>query len=60
MFINGYCYGQIWDHTYEHIHETSTLPEDCLASLTPRAREKCCTILESIWDDIDYDMEDDE
>ena len=60
MFPYGHVFMDLWSDVIEHIHETSTLPEDCLASLTPRAREKCCTILESLWDDIDYDMEDDE
>ena len=60
MFPNGFIFMSLWDDVGIHIEETGTLPEDCLASLTPRAREKCCAILESLWDDIDYDMEDDE
>ena len=60
MFTEGFFFQRIWCDVTEHIQETNTISEDCLASLTPRAREKCCTILESLWDDIDYDMEDDE
>ena len=60
MFTNGFFFGMIWDDVHDHIDYTGTLPEDCLAKMTPRAREKCCNILESLWDNIDYDMEDDE
>ena len=60
MFPYGHVFMDVWADVYEHIHHANTISEDCLASLTPRAREKCCTILESLWDDIDYDMEDDE
>ena len=55
MFPEGFIFGVVWDYVWEHVFEARTLPENCLAMLTPNAREKCCGILERLWDETEDD-----
>jgi len=64
FFCQGWYIGMIWeaisDHLWDVIGPSSGISSDCLASLTPRARERVCETIEEIWHDIDEDEEEDE
>ncbi len=51
MFTEGFEYGSLWEYfnnTFDN-HSLSEIPESCLASLTPRARNKICDLIEASW-----------
>lgn len=47
VFINGWWYGQIWEDFFENVG--CDISEDCIASLTRKAREKVCAHIEECW-----------
>lgn len=48
----------MWELLGEHLNELEgRVPSDCLANLTPRAREMVCEEIEDIWRELDLDEE---
>ena len=55
MFPNGWSFTQIWEDIWEHVYDSCSIPEDCLAKLTPYGRERLCLIIEDCWEHFDDD-----
>jgi hypothetical protein len=49
MFCEGLCHGFMLEDLREHISEVEVVSEDCLLSLTPRARGMICDLIEERW-----------
>lgn len=45
-----YEYGALWVNVADFVIDVrGDVPEDCLAALTPRARERLCALIEDVW-----------
>lgn len=54
FFCDGGYYGQIIDCLREHISESDgDISGDCISSLTPRARNMVCDMIQEYWDTIE-------
>lgn len=61
FFCAGYIYEMIWEHLWEHLSDLGgRVSDDCLISLTPKAREMVCGMIEDIWDELDGDEDENE
>jgi len=53
FFCEGYYHLNIWESVGEHLLEIDgELSSECLLSLTPRAREKVCDIIEEVFEEL--------
>ena len=51
FFSSGFYYEQVWEHIREFVFDVKgSVPEKCLADLTPTAREKVCGFIEEAWE----------
>jgi hypothetical protein len=55
FFCDGWPYGDVWMALTEHLRDMrGEIPESkCMMSLTTKAREKVCEIIEKIWSRLD-------
>jgi len=54
FFCEGYSYTMVLEDLREHIQEVGgEISEDCLAGLTPGAREVVCGMIEEVWEDLE-------
>ena len=45
-----YQYGELWAEVADFVSDVcGDVPEDCLATITPRARERLCALIEEVW-----------
>jgi len=52
FFCSGFGFGAIWEDVWEHVQELDgNISSECLAKLTPRAREKICDYVQEAWDE---------
>lgn len=53
LFCGAWVYGCVWDDLYEHMVDVcwGGRAGPSLSSLTPRAREAVCEIIEEIWEE---------
>jgi len=49
FFCGGYYYGMIWEDLCLHLRELDGTVPDCIADMTPAARDKVCEQIEDIW-----------
>lgn len=49
FFCEGYFYGMVWEDLSLHLHELDGAVPDCVADLSPSARDKVCAEIEKIW-----------
>jgi len=50
FFCEGWYYGEIHKSLREHISKVDgEIPEECIAILTPKAREAVCKMIEQYW-----------
>jgi len=62
FFSEGWIYGSILDDLYTHFDATLSpteggIDEKCLAVLTPGAREKVCELIETVWEEMEEELE---
>ena len=51
FFCEGYYYEMVLENLREHIFESrGEIPEDCILSLTPKAQEYVCDLIEQAWE----------
>lgn len=50
VFFRSWIYTQIWDDFRESF-DLDSIPEKCLAALTPGARARVCEMIEACWED---------
>jgi len=51
QFFSSFTYTMIWDDFDDYLGDCNAeIPEDCIAELTPVAREKVCEKIESYWE----------
>jgi len=51
---DGYLFESLWEGLWEHVSELQgQLDSSCIVSLTPKAREKVCEMIEEVWVDLD-------
>jgi hypothetical protein len=54
FFCESYYYTSIWSDFEYHVHEMlGEISSSCLTSLTKRARDKACDIIEQYWEEAD-------
>ena len=49
VFFDNWTYTNIWDDFYDNFYQDN-IPEKCIASLTPEARDTVCDWIEMYWD----------
>lgn len=49
LFCEGVCHGMVLEDLLMHLEEGYVISEDCLAALTPGAREWVCDLMERQW-----------
>jgi len=58
FMCGSYYYTQVWEYVNEHLVEMGgKIASDCLLSLTKRARELACDMIQEIWDEDDWEKE---
>jgi hypothetical protein len=57
ILFNGWYYGWMFDAIGDYLSEGEIIPEKCLSSLTPRAREMVCDMIEEEWENEQDDEE---
>ena len=56
FFSDGFIFEMLWENLHEYIDESNgEIPENCIAELTPKARNKVCELIEKTWEDYEYD-----
>lgn len=50
FFCSSHEYSSMWDELREHLRGLDgAVPSDCIAKVSPKAREKICNYIESVW-----------
>lgn len=49
LFCEGSCLGMLREDILIHLEDVGTISEDCIARLTPRARDMICDMVEEQW-----------
>jgi hypothetical protein len=50
VMFSQYQYGELWEDVAAYVDDVrGNVPEDCLAALTPAARQKVCALIEDAW-----------
>lgn len=53
FFCESWIFTEVWERVGEHISDLSgNISERCIASLTPRARDHICDMIEEYWDEL--------
>ena len=48
--FSQYQYGALWEDVAAYVDDVrGNVPEDCMAALTPRARNHMCALVEDVW-----------
>jgi len=51
FFCDGFSHGSVLEDLGMYIQEVETLPEDCIAGLSEKAREIVCDLIQGQWED---------
>ena len=54
QFFFSFMYTHIWDDLQNYLEDSgASIHEECIAALTPRAREMVCALIEDVWEDLE-------
>lgn len=57
FFCDGFFFEQTYDDLHSHILEIDgNIESECLANLSPKAREVICNMIEEYWEESDEDV----
>lgn len=59
FFCEGWAYEGVMEYLQEHLNDLcGHIEEDCIASLNDGARARVCSMIEEIWEETDWEDED--
>lgn len=59
FFSGGWVYGSMFDDLWDYLLDSDGegIPEDCIAGLTPGARDRVCEMIENWWEHLEDEEE---